>query len=46
MPIYALSEVSEAGAILSTFERDLCNAGGKGYRDDARGEFEVTSEHR
>ena len=46
MPIYALSEVSEAGAILSTFERDLCNAGGKGYRDDVRGEFEVTSEHR
>ncbi|MDE2771106.1 MAG: hypothetical protein OXI44_08025 [Bacteroidota bacterium] len=46
MPKYALSEVSEAGAILSTFERDLCNAGGKGYPDDVLGEFEVTSEHR
>jgi len=42
MPKYALSEVSEAGAILSTFERDLCNAGGKGYPDDVLGEFEVT----
>ena len=42
MPKYALSEVSEAGAILSTFERDLCNAGGKGYPDDFLGEFEVT----
>ena len=46
MPKYALSEVAEAGAILSTFERDLCNAGGKGYSDDVLGKFEVTSEHR
>ena len=42
MPIYALSEVSKAGAILSIFERDLCNAGGKGYPDNVLGEFEVT----
>ena len=42
MPIYTLSEVSEAGTILSTFERDLCNAGGKDYPDDFLGEFEVT----
>ena len=46
MPKYALSDVSEAGAILSIFERDLCNAGGKGYSDDVLGKIEVTSEHR
>ena len=42
MPIYALSEVSKVGATLSTFERDLCNAGGKVIPDDVQGEFEVT----
>ena len=46
MPKYSLSEISEAGAILSIFERDLCNAGGKGYSDDDLGKFEVARKHR
>ena len=44
MPTYTLSDVSEAEEMLSTFERDLWNAGGKNYPDNKLSEFKVTCE--
>ncbi len=44
MPTYTLFEISEAGEILSTFEHDLCNAGGKALQDDVLGKFKIKCE--
>lgn len=41
MPRYPLDDLSDAGALLSVFEHDLCNAGGHAFADDALGKFEV-----
>ena len=41
MPRYSLDDVSDAGALLSVFEHDLCNAGGHAFADDALGRFEI-----
>ena len=46
MPTYTLSDVSEAEEILSTFEHDLCNAGGKALKDDVLGKFKIKCEWR
>ena len=44
MPRYALDDVSDAAALLSMFEHDLCNAGGMAFADDALGRFEIQYE--
>ncbi|MDE2981415.1 MAG: ATP-binding protein [Gemmatimonadota bacterium] len=44
MPRYALDDVSDAGAMLSTLEHDLCNAVGKAFADNTLGRFEVRYE--
>lgn len=44
MPRYALDDVSDAPALLSRFEHDLCNAGGRAFADDTLGEFEIAYE--
>ena len=44
MPTYTLFEISEAEEILSTFEHDLCNAGGKALQDDVLGKFKIKCE--
>ena len=41
MPRYSLGDVSDAGALLSVFEHDLCNAGGHAFADDALGRFKI-----
>ena len=41
MPRYSLDDVSDAGALLSVFEHDLCNAGGHAFADDVLGRFEI-----
>ena len=44
MPRYALDDVSDAGALLSMLEHDLCNAGGMAFADDTLGKFEIQYE--
>ena len=44
MPRYALDDVSDAGALLSMLEHDLCNAGGMAFADDKLGKFEIQYE--
>ena len=44
MPRYALDEVSDAAALLSTFEHDLCNAAGMAFANDTLGRFEIEYE--
>ena len=44
MPIYTLDDVADAPALLSSFEHDLCNAGGTAFADDTLGEFEIAYE--
>ena len=41
MPRYALDDVSDAGALLSMLEHDLCNAGGMAFADDTLGKLEI-----
>lgn len=44
MPRYALDDVSDAPALLSRFEHDLCNAGGMAFADDTFGKLEIQYE--
>ena len=44
MPRYALDDLSDAGALLSMLEHDLCNAGGMAFADDTLGRFHVECE--
>ena len=44
MPRYALDAVADAPALLSSFEHDLCNAGGRAFADDKLGRFEIQYE--
>ena len=44
MPRYALDDLSDAGALLSMLEHDLCNAGGMAFADDNLGKFEIQYE--
>lgn len=46
MPRYGLDEVSDARALLSVFEHDLCNAGGMAFADDFLGRFEIEYDAR
>ena len=44
MPRYPLDDVTDAPALLSRFEHDLCNAGGTAFADDTLGQFEIAYE--
>ena len=44
MPRYSLDDVSDAGALLSMLEHDLCNAGGMAFDDDTLGSFKIQHE--
>ena len=44
MPRYPLDDVSDAGALLSILEHDLCNAAGMAFADDSLGTFQVNCE--
>ena len=41
LPKYSVDEVSDAAALLSMLENDLCNAGGKAFADDAFGTLQI-----
>ena len=41
LPKYSVDEVSDAAALLSMLENDLCNAGGKAFADDALGTLQI-----
>ena len=41
MPRYSLDEVSDAEALLSVLEHDLCNAAGRAFSDDDLGRFRI-----
>ena len=44
LPRYSVDDVSDAGALLSMLEYDLCNAGGRAFADDTLGKFEIQYE--
>ena len=44
LPRYSVDDVSDAGALLSMLEHDLCNAGGMAFADDTLGKFEIQYE--
>ena len=44
LPRYSLDDVSDAPALLSMFEHDLCNAGGIACADHTLGKFEIEYE--
>ena len=44
LPRYSVDDVSDAGALLSMLEHDLCNAGERAFADDTLGKFEIRYE--